>query len=631
MTVSTASSGPMSAFSRSLASFTVKSSRDSKENKEAACKTPPGSFKFGSKTPKSPRDLMSFFSRSSSQSSLSTTDDSCSSSDDADDDIDSVIIAQGEDVIKTLESASAAYKCPYEIIPKFFVAGQRNCAFNKALPTDALSADKIKEIKAIFRPYPQRCMPWNDFYAVTKNLLQMPSFLNKLLVQRIHDHYLASTSGASLASSPLSPSMVNCQAFLSYWAKEVAPYDRIERLFRLLKQTSADSIYPDDLIPLVQEIMDVHPGLQLLRAPSQVESAKKYLLTVITRMYYKINTSRTGKISMKEFRTSNLLSTLEYLDNTKVADAKNNKSVQDINNELDYFNYQHFYVMYSTFLSLDEDKDGYLNIKDLQRYGAFALTPISINRLYQVGEKAMSDGELGFRSRKANVSNGMTFADFVYFFSAEIDKHSVQSIRYWFRLCDYEMDHTIKLIDAQRLYKNQYMRLLKIAADTNARSAMSGLSCRSADSEDACKATTFDEMIIQMHDFIQPGSGSATASSIAAASSVEHAKDNNCVIFRLEDFTSALTSRNNLEAGMFFNALFNCTLYLHWDQRSFQEKKMKLLQFQQGDIRNDWDRFAECEYIRMEQEEKNKQILAAKQTKVVVKSSNKMIFPVDSN
>ena len=56
-------------------------------------------------------------------------------------------------------------------------------------------------------------------------------------------------------------------------------------------------------------------------------------------------------------RRSTLLEALHFLDQE-----------EDINKELQFFSYQHFYVIYTTFWKLDLDHDMQLSRVDLARY-----------------------------------------------------------------------------------------------------------------------------------------------------------------------------------------------------------------------------------------------------------------------
>jgi serine/threonine-protein phosphatase 2A regulatory subunit B'' len=160
---------------------------------------------------------------------------------------------------------------------------------------------------------------------------------------------------------------IKLKSFLKFWQNEIEPYDRIERFFRIIKKHDADYIYKDDFVPFLQELLHFHPGLDFLEQHEEFQ--RKYALTVITRIFYKVNTSRTGKISLHELRRSNLFSACMHVDEET-----------DINRVLDYFSYEHFYVIYCKFFELDTDKDSKLTKSDLMKYGDHALTETIVDR-----------------------------------------------------------------------------------------------------------------------------------------------------------------------------------------------------------------------------------------------------------
>lgn len=61
----------------------------------------------------------------------------------------------------------------------------------------------------------------------------------------------------------------------------------------------------DDLVPLVQDVVERHPGLAFLRAAREFHS--RYVHTVIARVFYTVNRSWSGRISVAELRKSDFL------------------------------------------------------------------------------------------------------------------------------------------------------------------------------------------------------------------------------------------------------------------------------------------------------------------------------------
>lgn len=64
-------------------------------------------------------------------------------------------------------------------------------------------------------------------------------------------------------------------------------------------------VVPEDFIPLVQDVVDSHPGLTFLKEATEFHS--RYVHTVIARIFYAVNRSWSGKISISELKRSDLL------------------------------------------------------------------------------------------------------------------------------------------------------------------------------------------------------------------------------------------------------------------------------------------------------------------------------------
>lgn len=64
-------------------------------------------------------------------------------------------------------------------------------------------------------------------------------------------------------------------------------------------------IVPEDLVPMVQDVVDTHPGLAFLKEATEFHS--RYVHTVIARIFYSVNRSWSGKITISELKRSDLL------------------------------------------------------------------------------------------------------------------------------------------------------------------------------------------------------------------------------------------------------------------------------------------------------------------------------------
>lgn len=114
-------------------------------------------------------------------------------------------------------------------------------------------------------------------------------------------------------------------------------------------------ILPEDMAPLIQDVVDSHPGLAFLKEAAEFHS--RYVHTVIARIFYCVNRSWSGKITANELRRSNLLDVMQLLEEE-----------EDINQIMAYFSYEHFYVIYCKFWELDTDHDLLIDQTDLSRH-----------------------------------------------------------------------------------------------------------------------------------------------------------------------------------------------------------------------------------------------------------------------
>ena len=223
----------------------------------------------------------------------------------------SVVVAKGE-----IDGKAGRRRANFDSIPQFYIpAGPRR--YGHRLEEDHL-AKRLPEIEAFFRDFPDG-VPVEKFVHMTKRLCGIPSFFNLPLCKRINELYgdeserqilrgAAANSGARFTMGI----KVRLATFITYWEEEIEPYDRLERFFRTIKHPTAECIHKDDFIPFVQELLHFHPGLDFL--DNHEEFQRKYALTVITRIFYKVNLSRSGKLSLKEVRNSSLMNAFMHVD-----------------------------------------------------------------------------------------------------------------------------------------------------------------------------------------------------------------------------------------------------------------------------------------------------------------------------
>lgn len=248
------------------------------------------------------------------------------------------------------------------------------------------------------------------------------------------------TRAASVDNSTMeklqSQNYITCEQFLVCWRNMISCcFDQTARFVHLLTYGQRNYLLPDDFVPLIQSIIDDHPGLKFLRAAPDFHM--RYIQTVIARIYYCVNKSWTGKLSLSELRQSNLLAVLQVLSQE-----------EDINQITDYFSYEHFYVIYCKFWNLDQDHDLLLSKEDLARHNDAAISSRIIERIF-----------MGIVSKHIQQTGKMSYSDFVWFLIAEEDKKHPRAIEYWFRLMDIDGDGYISMYEMEYFYYEQTKRL----------------------------------------------------------------------------------------------------------------------------------------------------------------------------
>uniref|UniRef100_A0A667ZUR7 Protein phosphatase 2 regulatory subunit B''alpha n=1 Tax=Myripristis murdjan TaxID=586833 RepID=A0A667ZUR7_9TELE len=231
---------------------------------------------------------------------------------------------------------------------------------------------------------------------------------------------------------------VSVHSFIATWRKLLhSCHDDAAKFIYLLAKPGCNYLEQEDFIPLLQDIVDTHPGLTFLKDAPEFHS--RYITTVIQRIYYVVNRSWTGRITMMELRRSNFLQTLALLEEE-----------DDINQITDYFSYEHFYVIYCKFWELDTDHDLYIDPKDLARYNDHASSNRIIERMFS---GAVTRGNSVQREGR------MSYAEFVWFLISEEDKKNPTSIEYWFRCMDVDGDGVLSMFELEYFYEEQCERM----------------------------------------------------------------------------------------------------------------------------------------------------------------------------
>ncbi|AQK65107.1 Serine/threonine protein phosphatase 2A regulatory subunit B''alpha [Zea mays] len=226
-------------------------------------------------------------------------------------------------------------------------------------------------------------------------------------------------------------------AFVEYWMDDnKITMDMASQIFEILRKPGCTYLTQDDFKPVLKELLATHPGLEFLQGTPEFQ--ERYAETVIYRIFYSINRSGNGHLTLRELKRGNLIAALQQLDEE-----------EDINKVLRYFSYEHFYVIYCKFWELDADHDFLIDKENLIKYGNHSLTYRIVDRIFtQIPRKftSMTEGKMGYE-------------DFVYFILSEEDKSSEPSLEYWFKCIDLDGNGILTYNEMQFFYEEQLHRM----------------------------------------------------------------------------------------------------------------------------------------------------------------------------
>ncbi|KAI3458712.1 hypothetical protein Pfo_015375 [Paulownia fortunei] len=301
-----------------------------------------------------------------------------------------------------------------ELIPQFYFLNGRP-------PPNELKERCLFRINQFFYGHTDG-LQMHEFKPVTKEICKLPSFFSTALFRKID----VDCTG-----------IVTRDAFVDYWINgNMLTKDISTQIYTIMKQPDVKSLAQDDFKPVLRELLATHPGLEFLQ--STPEFQERYAETVIYRIFYYVNRSGNGRLTLRELKRSNLIAAMQHADEE-----------EDINKVLRYFSYEHFYVIYCKFWELDTDHDFLIDKENLIRYGNHALT-------YRIVDRIFSQVPRKFTSK---VEGKMGYEDFVYFILSEEDKSSEPSLEYWFKCIDLDGNGVITRNEMQFFYEEQLHRM----------------------------------------------------------------------------------------------------------------------------------------------------------------------------
>ncbi|XP_055836329.1 serine/threonine protein phosphatase 2A regulatory subunit B''beta-like [Solanum dulcamara] len=301
-----------------------------------------------------------------------------------------------------------------ELIPQFYFQNGRP-------PPNELKERCLFRINQFFYGHTDG-LQMNEFKPITKEICKLPSFFSAVLFKKIDVD---------------STGVITRDAFVDYWIHgNMLTKDIATQMYTILKQPDLKYLVQDDFKPILRELLATHPGLEFLQ--STPEFQERYAETVVYRIFYYMNRSGNGRLTLRELRRSDLITAMQHADEE-----------DDINKVLRYFSYEHFYVIYCKFWELDTDHDFLIDKENLIRYGNHALT-------YRIVDRIFSQVPRKFTSK---VEGKMGYEDFVYFILSEEDKSSEPSLEYWFKCIDMDGNGVITRNEMQFFYEEQLHRM----------------------------------------------------------------------------------------------------------------------------------------------------------------------------
>lgn len=227
--------------------------------------------------------------------------------------------------------------------------------------------------------------------------------------------------------------------FIQFAEKNIEGYSLQEKVFNIIDKEKKGYLIPNDFAPFIASLIQTHQSLKFLKHEVSLQSA--FTKCIIARIFYTIDTELRNRITFPKFACSNFCECLNAVD-----------VAADVSDVLDFFSYEHFYVLFTKFWAIDVDETGAPTIDQLTEYDDFRIAPHLVKRLVNL--------------IPTNTHNGtISFTDFVYFVNAVEDKSSETALRLWFKVCDLDENGIISLAEIHDLYRGQKIKMAQSGMD----------------------------------------------------------------------------------------------------------------------------------------------------------------------
>ncbi|KVI07340.1 Calcium-binding EF-hand [Cynara cardunculus var. scolymus] len=198
----------------------------------------------------------------------------------------------------------------------------------------------------------------DEFKPVTKEICMLPSFFSTTLFKKID---VGSTG------------IVTRESFVDFWVnRNMLTKDTATQIYTLLKQPDLRYLTQEDFKPILRELLATHPGLEFLQ--STPEFQERYAETVIYRIFYYVNRTGNGRLTLRELKRGNLIDAMLHADEEEDINKVPRKFTSEVEGKMGYEDFVYFILSEEDkssepsleFKCIDLDGNGVLTRNELQ-------------------------------------------------------------------------------------------------------------------------------------------------------------------------------------------------------------------------------------------------------------------------